>query len=90
MQWAGRSIPALQANLPGFKATLSKQGKPANLSAYDEALKVAQPQPATPAFTDLSNTWNKAIVPVWLGQASATTVLDALTTQFTGILATYH
>jgi len=84
------SVPSLRQNLDSLKATLSKQGKPANLAAYDEALQVAQPTPPTPAFNDLATAWSKAITPVWLGQANAKTVLDSLTTQFTAILAKYQ
>jgi len=84
------SVPSLRQNLDAFKATLSKQGKPANLAAYDEGLQVAQPTPPTPAFNDLASAWSKAITPVWLGQANAKTVLDSLTTQFTAILTKYQ
>jgi multiple sugar transport system substrate-binding protein len=83
------SVPSLRANLPTFKETLRKQGKPANLNAYDEALQVAQPTPSTPAFNDLQAAWGKAITPVWLGQADPKTVLASLTTQFTAALAKY-
>ena len=83
------SVPSLRANLPTFKATLLKQGKPANLNAYDEALQVAQPTPLTPAYNDLATAWGKAMSPVWLGQAEPKTVLAALTPQFTAALAKY-
>jgi ABC-type glycerol-3-phosphate transport system substrate-binding protein len=84
------SVPGLRQNLNPFEAALRKQGRPVNVSAFGEALKVAQPRPPTPAFHDLQNAWGAAINPVWLGQASPESVLGSLTTQFTAILAKYR